>query len=244
MRSGAKPVDAPEMTSRIDAPEASSRLQLFDLEAASAFLSYLAFSLADLRTRLAGPSGGRLSRPRTRRTGEHLVFCLVDPRHCAPSQPFREHRGLGALGCQPGVDYHLSASKLPALSRYAVIRGDRRLQCRTPASPAASRMVCVRALPLRRASLLAGVARRMPVRLLTLRTDLDDRWWAVHAGVLDSARGLGDVAPSRGRVGSSHLRGRHGAAARRAISAVGRNFRERHALRRDCDRVCCALGLR
>ena len=63
MRSGAKPVDAPEMTSRIDAPEASSRLQLFDLEAASAFLSYLAFSLLIFgRGLLAHPAASYLGR--------------------------------------------------------------------------------------------------------------------------------------------------------------------------------------
>ena len=107
---------------------------------------------------------------------------------------------------------------------------------------ATRRMVRVRTLSPCRKALLAGVGRRMPVRFFALHADLHGRWWAFHAGVLDSARGLGDVAPPGGRAGGSGLRGPPCTAACRAISAVGRNFRHRHALWSDRDRACRSHG--
>src|SRR5579864_8091519 len=103
-----------------------------------------------------------------------MVYRVVGAGDFPWSGPIPDHRGLDAIGRESRLGHRLPIRCLSAVSDYAGLGADCCLQCSLPALSTAGGMVGVRALPLRRAALLAVLGWWLAVRVFAIHPGGDD----------------------------------------------------------------------
>jgi hypothetical protein len=168
MRSGAELVGASEMSTRTDPPYSHESGQLFDRQAAGAFLSYLALSLLFFgRGVLAHPASVYLGRGPD---PQLYIWFQAWWAHAISHHlnPFLTTAVWAPSGVNLAwtTDFPLATCLLYPITRiWGPIVACNILHLVAPPS---RRMVRVRALPLHRAPFLTGVAGRILFRVLAL----------------------------------------------------------------------------